>query len=211
MSRRPLSALVAALLLWVPACQPSSPAGPAVTPAVSPVAAPAPREEPSTPAAPSAVVPASHWCLLSGATGMQVRCPVVLAFTGETSPAAGLQLRLAWDAEVASLEGIESQVCPPAGPCATVMSPPLSVVGSLGHTVATKPPDLSTAKGAATLMIYHASNPNAALGPEVGALVFRLHRAAEQEPITLTEALATSPAARTLSLGVEANVLRVAP
>ena len=236
MSARLVAALSLGLLLSGPACQPDPVAGQAaghsesveassstgtsasqgvVHRAASPSTAPAPVGVELTAVAQGSLSPAEvqpAWCRLTGGAGDRLTCPLVVDAEGSSSVAVGIQFALRWDAESLALIGIESSVCAPGGaPCATVMSPPANVVGSSGHVLATKPIDLTTADGAATLMLYHTSNPNAALSGALGAVVFEARQDVDGVTVSVAEAVGTSPNASSLALGVEGQSLKVGP
>ena len=80
------------------------------------------------------------------------------------------------------------------------MSPPLKSVGSAGHALATRPVDVSTAAGAATVMLYHPSNPNALLAAEVGSVAFRALVDVVSTAVSVSDAVATSPQAHSLAV-----------
>ena len=178
---------------------------------VAPIAsAPITASSSAAAAAVSGQVAPTAWCQLSGASDSLMRCPIRLDQAGTS--AAGLQLSVTWDAAALSFVGVESSVCPPGdAPCATVMAPPLKAVGSAGHSLATSPPEPSTASGAATLMIYHASNPNALLDAAVGDLVFRAKRSVAATPVRVIDAVATSVEAASLTVKPSQSTLRVSP
>lgn len=219
--------LVMGLALVTSGCQPapapldSAQASP-VVPTSEPTsieAAAAPSVElassPTSPA-PDEVV-AAEWCRVTGAAGALLRCPLSLAVQGTTPVAAGLQMSVAWDASHLALVGVESRVCPPGsaaadGPeagCVSAMSPPLKSVGSAGHALATRPVDVSTASGAATLMLYHPSNPNALIDTEVGSVVFRALVDVVDTQVNVSEAVATSPQAKSLTVKAAKGLLHV--
>ena len=58
-------------------------------------------------------------------------------------------------------------------------------------------------------MIYHASNPKALLGAEVGDLVFRSRRSVTDTPVRVSEAVATSVEAHSLTVKPSQSTLRV--
>ena len=165
-----------------------------------------------TPEARADVEAQPAWCRVSGGVGERLVCPLVVDAEGASNVAVGIQFTLRWDPAVLALKGVESAVCPPGGaPCVTVLSPPSKGVGSAGHILATKPPDLTTASGVATLMIYHTSNPTAALSGEVGTLVFEALTVADGVSVSVDEAVATSPSASPLELVVVGQALKVGP
>ena len=152
------------------------------------------------------------WCRLSGETGARLTCPLDLDTTGSSEPASGLQFQVRWSPADLRFLGIESTVCASGGaPCAPLMSPPAKAIGSLGHSLATNPPDVTTADGVATLMMYHGSNPNVALAGALGALVFEARRPVAGSQIQLDALTATSPAAQPLTLRAVGQTLQLAP
>lgn len=206
MSARALGALVVGVVSMVSGCEPATSPGEAAPSAtVSSPALPTPGrvEEGAVSAA---------WCRLTGAAEALVRCPLTLSFQRAERPVAGMQFNLSWEAGALSLVGLESEVCAPGGgPCATVTSPPMKTVGSAGHVVATRPPDLTTASGSATVMIYHPTTPDAALPEQVGELVFRARRTVAGAAVSVSEAVATSPEAVSMRLVPDGARLRVGP
>jgi len=75
----------------------------------------------------------------------------------------------------------------------------------------TNPQDVTTADGQATLMLYHSSNPQAALAGELGSLIFEARDTVTGTEVTLDELVATSAAATTLTLRTAGKTLQLAP
>ena len=161
---------------------------------------------------PSDLSESEAWCRVSGVFDSIVTCPIQVSTAPGSAPATGLQLTMTWTAADLTLEGIESEVCPPGGlPCATLMAPPAKNFGALGHSVAMQPQDLKTANGKATVMLYHASTPDAALNGALGHVVFKARRDLADAAVSLQDLVATGPEAQTLSLKVSPTGLIVSP
>lgn len=199
-------------LLWL-GCQPQvAERTGAPQPAVAPSAdSPSGVESASTgEGGVAASQPEPVWCQVSGEKGALLTCPLVVEVSsGEPSP-TGIQMTLNWASADLSFKGLRSTLCPPGGlPCAELLSPPSKTFGGKGHSVAMQPKDLTTASGRATLMIYHASNPTAALEAEIGQLVFEARRPLVRSVISLDALSASGPEAQPLTLQASHQRLKV--
>jgi hypothetical protein len=209
MSPRLREALCGVVWFALVACQPQ-----VSTPAPQELGTSTPRAELLAQEPPEASRGATlnAWCRVNGVAGDRVACPITIDATPTDRPATGLQFRALWTPSELMLIGIESTVCAPGGtPCAAVMAPPAKAVGGLGHSLATNPPELKTADGAATLMLYHASDPNAALDGDLGSLVFEVRRPVAGAEVRLEGLTATAADAGPLALRVRGQKLELGP
>jgi hypothetical protein len=199
------------VLTWVGlvACQTPVSAPKSEAPTATTMPAAQPPQEPATVSQGDTL---NAWCRVTGEVGERLLCPLTLDATTSSQSASGIQLRVHWSPTELSFLGVESTVCAPGGtPCASVTSPPSKAIGRLGHSLATNPPDVKTADGAATLMIYHGSNPNAALEGALGALVFEARRPVKGAEVRLDSLAATAADARSLTLRTVGQTLQLAP
>ena len=155
---------------------------------------------------------ASPWCRVTGEVGARLVCPLTLDVSSASQGATGIQFRVNWPSSALKFIGLESTACAPGGaPCAAILSPPSKAVGPQGHSLVTNPQDVTTADGQATLMLYHSSNPQAALAGELGSLIFEARDTVTGTEVTLDELVATSAAATTLTLRTAGKTLQLAP